>query len=299
MRIRITHDTHYRYAQPPTGVIQTLRLTPRNHDGQYVVRWRIDLSQDCRLDQREDAFGNIVHAFTAAGPFSEIVRACRGRGRNAGHRGRRRRHDRTISAERFPARDGAHRAGRRDHRVRTRYRRARERAVAAACMRSPPRSTARSRSIPIRPTSTPRPPKRSRLKRGVCQDLTHIFIAAARRMEMPARYVSGHLKRSDEMVEQERRPCLGGSVRSRPRMGRLRSDQRHLRHRRACARRGRVRLPRRGAGPRHTPGRRRRDARRRDPRRGPAAVADVNCALPRRDSAGYKTIGCAGRSGGP
>ena len=49
-----------------------LRLTPRNHDGQYVARWRIDVSTDCRLDQHEDAFGNITHAFTADGPFSEL-----------------------------------------------------------------------------------------------------------------------------------------------------------------------------------------------------------------------------------
>ena len=30
MRIRVSHDTTYRYYMPVTGVIQTLRLTPRN-----------------------------------------------------------------------------------------------------------------------------------------------------------------------------------------------------------------------------------------------------------------------------
>src|SRR5436309_4255930 len=72
MRIRISHETVYRYENAPTGVIQVLRLTPRNHDGQYVVDWRIDLSQECRLDSHEDAFGNITHTFAAAGPFSEL-----------------------------------------------------------------------------------------------------------------------------------------------------------------------------------------------------------------------------------
>ena len=71
MRIRIAHDTVYHYDSPAAGVIQVLRLTPRNHDGQYVVDWRIDVSQECRLDSHEDAFGNLTHAFTAAGPFSE------------------------------------------------------------------------------------------------------------------------------------------------------------------------------------------------------------------------------------
>src|SRR4051812_10854862 len=73
MRLRISHLTTYRYATPATSVIQMLRLTPRNHDGQYVARWRIDVSTDCRLDQHEDAFGNISHAFTADGPFNELT----------------------------------------------------------------------------------------------------------------------------------------------------------------------------------------------------------------------------------
>ena len=73
MRIRISHLTSYLYETPAGSVIQMLRLTPRNHDGQYVARWRIDVSTDCRLDQHEDAFGNITHVFTAEGPFSELA----------------------------------------------------------------------------------------------------------------------------------------------------------------------------------------------------------------------------------
>jgi transglutaminase-like putative cysteine protease len=41
------------------------------------------------------------------------------------------------------------------------------------------------------------------LGRGVCQDLTHIFIAAARSVGVPARYVGGHFRRGDGVVEQE------------------------------------------------------------------------------------------------
>jgi len=41
------------------------------------------------------------------------------------------------------------------------------------------------------------------LKRGVCQDLTHIFIAAARSMAIPARYIGGHFHRDDGVTEQE------------------------------------------------------------------------------------------------
>src|SRR5581483_3961589 len=78
MHIRISHLTRYRYGTPATSVIQILRLTPRNHDGQYVSRWRIDVSADCRLDAHEDAFGNITHSFTADGPFTELEVAVEG-----------------------------------------------------------------------------------------------------------------------------------------------------------------------------------------------------------------------------
>ena len=41
------------------------------------------------------------------------------------------------------------------------------------------------------------------LRRGVCQDLTHIFIAAARTLGIPARYVGGHFHRADGVTAQE------------------------------------------------------------------------------------------------
>jgi transglutaminase-like putative cysteine protease len=41
------------------------------------------------------------------------------------------------------------------------------------------------------------------LRRGVCQDLTHIFIAAARSIGIPARYVGGHFHRADGVTDQE------------------------------------------------------------------------------------------------
>jgi len=73
MRIRILHAIATTYETPPTGVTQMLRLTPRNHDGQYVPTWRIDVSSDCQLHQHEDAFGNITHSFTADGPFDTLT----------------------------------------------------------------------------------------------------------------------------------------------------------------------------------------------------------------------------------
>jgi transglutaminase-like putative cysteine protease len=72
MRLHIAHSSIYRYDPPAAGVIQVLRLTPRNHEGQYVQRWHIDVVPDARLAAHEDAFGNITHVFTADGPLEEL-----------------------------------------------------------------------------------------------------------------------------------------------------------------------------------------------------------------------------------
>src|SRR5262249_29122880 len=73
MRIRISHLTRYRYETPATSVIQMLRLTPRNHDGQYVARWRIDAPTDCRLANQGDPLGIFPRVSPAGGPFSEFA----------------------------------------------------------------------------------------------------------------------------------------------------------------------------------------------------------------------------------
>ena len=72
MRLRIAHSIVRHYDPPAASAIQVLRLTPRNHEGQYVIDWRIDVSADARLAAHEDAFGNFTHVFTADGPLEEL-----------------------------------------------------------------------------------------------------------------------------------------------------------------------------------------------------------------------------------
>ena len=119
MRIRISHATTYHYDTPPNGVTQLLRLTPRNHEGQYVVAWRIDLSEDCLLHQ---LVANIHGEITFDTTPTQTA---------------------TTAAEAF------------------------------------------------------------KLRRGVCQDLTHIFIASARQLGIPARYIGGHFYRADGVTAQD------------------------------------------------------------------------------------------------
>lgn len=72
MRLSVRHDTHFRYAAPNRGIIQSLRLHPRNHEGQHVAGWRIDVDADCRLKETEDAFGNWTHMFSFEGPLHRM-----------------------------------------------------------------------------------------------------------------------------------------------------------------------------------------------------------------------------------
>ncbi len=60
MRIRISHSIAYAYAEPVRQLRQVLRLTPRDHDGQHVMSWRITPNIDGRLRSSQDPFGNLV-----------------------------------------------------------------------------------------------------------------------------------------------------------------------------------------------------------------------------------------------
>lgn len=73
MRLRIRHDLIHRFDTPAKSVIENLRLTPRSFEGQHVVDWRVDVDADCHLKTGEDAYGNCLHSFFAAGPLTELA----------------------------------------------------------------------------------------------------------------------------------------------------------------------------------------------------------------------------------
>ncbi len=203
MRIRISHATTYRYDTPPTGVTQMLRLTPRNHEGQYVVYWRVDLSEDCLLHQHEDAFGNIMHSFTAEGPFTELSVAVEGEVDTHDTHGVIR-----GAVERFPPslflRETA--LTQPDAAIVDFADSARASAGTDALALLHGLMTALNQEITFDtdPThSATTAAEAFALRRGVCQDLTHIFIAAARQLGIPARYVGGHFYRVDGVTAQD------------------------------------------------------------------------------------------------
>ena len=71
MRLRIRHLTHYRYDQWVDYSIQTLRLTPRDHDSQRVLSWRVTGDGARVLPMITDGLGNHVHCHSVNRPHRE------------------------------------------------------------------------------------------------------------------------------------------------------------------------------------------------------------------------------------
>lgn len=202
MRIRISHDTVYRYANPPAGVIQTLRMTPRNHDGQYVGAWRIDISADCRVDAQEDSFGNLTHTFTVDGPVSELSVHIEGEvdtdDTHGVIRGAIERFPPTLFLRETPL--TAPDAALRDLAVAAK---AAAQTDTLSVLHALLAAVHAEMTFDVDPTHAATTAQESfAIRRGVCQDLTHIFIACARSIGIPARYVSGYFFRNDGVVEQ-------------------------------------------------------------------------------------------------
>lgn len=205
MRIRISHATTYLYETPPTGVTQLLRLTPRNHNGQYVVDWRIDLSSDCLLHQHDDAFGNVTHSFTAEGPFDKLAVTVDGEVETMDTGGRvdgamelfppalfLRETDLTFADPAITDFAETARAA------------AGKSADTLTLLHELLNSLNREITFDTNPTvAATTAAEAFKLRRGVCQDLTHIFIAATRNLGVPARYIGGHFYRADGVTAQD------------------------------------------------------------------------------------------------
>jgi transglutaminase-like putative cysteine protease len=203
MRISILHETAYRYDSPIRGLIQHLRLTPRDHEGQHVLRWRIEPSVDGRLKPREDAFGNIVQSLSAEGPIESFTVRVTGLVETSDAHG-------VVggAVERLPD---------------LFYLRETPLTEADAEIRAFVLDTVgpepkdrleglhrllvglhREVIFDTQPTHAATTAAEAfALRRGVCQDLTHIFIGGVRALGIPARYVSGYFHRADGVQEQD------------------------------------------------------------------------------------------------
>ena len=197
MRIRIAYATSYLYERPAGRMIQLLKLTPRSHEGQHVAHWQVDVQPDGKLWRHEDPLGNVCHSLYLSQPVPRMTINVSGEVETSDTAGVVR-----GAVERFP--DAVF--------LRSTPLTEADEAIVAfahdAVAGAPEDPIAQLHALmaavnkgltfDVAPTDASTTAAQAfRLGRGVCQDLTHVFIAAARRLGYPARYVSGHLAQAD------------------------------------------------------------------------------------------------------
>jgi transglutaminase-like putative cysteine protease len=207
MRLRIAHSSVYRYDPPAAGVIQVLRLTPRNHEGQHIGHWRIDVTPDARLASHEDAFGNITHVFTADGPLEELRVEVDGEVETQSTDGVVR-----GTVERFPPslflRDTA--LTQADSAIRGFAQKIRDASGGVVLaelhglldrlFEDVAGNSANGDDASSAPVNAAEAFAR---KHGTPKDLAHIFIGAARSLGIPARYVRGYCRKPDKSADAD------------------------------------------------------------------------------------------------
>jgi transglutaminase-like putative cysteine protease len=189
MRLFIRHQTSYRYSKPIVYAIQTLRLTPRPYEGLNVIRWRVRGDGRYELPSFIDGYGNLVHCHTVNRPHDSAAVIVDG------------------EVETYPT-DGVVRGASEVlpplFYLRTTPLTAADDAVAAlarSCggagidrlmaLMDEVRQRVDYRAGVTQSSTTAA--EALRLGAGVCQDHAHLFIAGARAIGVPARYVGGYL----------------------------------------------------------------------------------------------------------
>jgi transglutaminase-like putative cysteine protease len=202
MRLRISHRTSYKYHPSATGVIQILRMTPGSHDGQYVAEWQIDVSSDSRLHVHQDAFGNTTHLLSE-GPTADLSINVEGliETHDTGGvlRGTDERFPPTLFLRSTPLTEGNQAMA-----TFSRELRSESEDDVLGFLHALMVQINEHMTFDEDPTNSGTSALEAfGLKRGVCQDYAHVFIACARSAGVPARFVSGHFLRSDGVVHQQ------------------------------------------------------------------------------------------------
>jgi len=193
MRIRIDHRTTYRYDAPASSLVQALRVTPADHAGQHVIDWRVDTDIDGSFRESRDAFGNRVTMFYADGPVNAVTLCVTGIVDVSDMAGLIQAEE-TLPAAAYLRPTDLTRPDAAIVALAERFAGANPlTALHDLCS-----AIYREMRFEIGLTNTGTSAAAALAEgHGVCQDFAHVFIAAARQLGIPARYVSGHLVRDE------------------------------------------------------------------------------------------------------
>jgi transglutaminase-like putative cysteine protease len=196
MRLSVSHTTTYRYSEPTRRIIQLLRVTPASFQAQTVLSWRIDVDCDARLRQGRDGYGNATHMLYVDAPIRSLAISVTGRVLTEDSAGMVRGIAGDLPPQVFVRETALTSAG--DALDWLAMEVDGEGGNPLDRLHSLNRQIhARMRFDADATGVGTRAEEAFAAGHGVCQDFAHIFIAAARRLGVPARYISGHLFRRD------------------------------------------------------------------------------------------------------
>ena len=198
MRLKILHTTTYHFDRPVPYGLQQLRLIPKSRSGQTVLNWTMEIEGGRAETEYTDHHQNRVSLISFDSDATSIVVHCEGEVETADMAGVTGRHGGFAPLWYFLKSTELTRAG---PRVRALAKGLKEEeaediprlhALSARILAAVPYEIGVTHAA----TSAEEAVEHGS---GVCQDHAHIFIAAARSMGYPARYVSGYLMMNDRV----------------------------------------------------------------------------------------------------
>ncbi|MDB5526723.1 MAG: Transglutaminase domain protein [Rhizobium sp.] len=190
MRLKISHMTEYSYDEPVEFALQRLRLTPKDCPGQKVLHWQSLVSGAGHEAAYDDHFGNRVELVSVSGGEKTIRIMASGEVETEERNGVFGPHLGYVPLWLFHRETALTKPGKLIKELARSVSGDGELARLHAMMGALHEAVEYRKDVTGTGTTAE---QALELKAGVCQDHAHIFIAAARVMGMPARYISGYM----------------------------------------------------------------------------------------------------------
>jgi transglutaminase-like putative cysteine protease len=201
MRLSIRHTTRYHFAEPVVHGLQRLRLTPKETQGQRIVEWAMEYEGAIEELSYDDQNFNHATLIAVEQGARDVTITSRGVVETEDKAGVIGHHAGYLPLWSFLNQTELTRSGPRLRQLISALPRDGQDTVStlhelSALVRS--RIAYETGMTNVDTTAE----EAVAAGHGVCQDHAHVFIAAARALEIPARYVSGYLMMNDR-IEQE------------------------------------------------------------------------------------------------
>ena len=193
MKLEIVHSTRYRYSGRIAETVMEVRLRPMDGNGQRCLEFDLDVSAGIESRTYRDGYGNNVNYFNLVRPHTRLVVTSRSVVETGGNTDADPGEELVLDFLRFrsPAKDveGVRELARMHPVADPASGPAVEKALDDLTL-SISRDFAYDRAVTNVYSNVD---DVLALRAGVCQDFAHLFIAVARAMHVPARYVSGYI----------------------------------------------------------------------------------------------------------